>query len=369
MRRLRALATLLALFAFGGPIESADAGVKVRYFKGQPTYISTMPSSAVEVAVPEQRKGKRVMVAVVALNFGAEPTSLGYENIDIRTASGEEAKLVTYDELRHQAKVRAGWMTVFAGVAAGLNSYGAARYGGSGYVGRVPYYSPVGAQMALDRADAQNAALFTSIAVNLDETLGKLDGAVLRTTTIDPRTSFGGYVAFDLPKGATVADMVAVVSFAGDTHIIPLNNTAGRLQQATALDLTGGGTNNPEQTGPGPAAARVNASASPLRPPPPAPAQTSTRATQPPPAPKCGMIQVDDGVILVPCGPARSALRDSRRCCGRVPAQSRWPPYTLSEPPEHPLSSKASASGTRIVYLGGNTLSEVAGSVRRWEIR
>jgi len=286
MRRLRALAASLALLAFGGPIDSADAGVKVRYFKGQPTFISTMPASAVEVGIPEQRKGKRVMVAVVALNFGAEPTSLGYENVDIRTASGEEAKLVSYDDLRHQAKVRAGWMTFFAGVAAGLNSYGAARYGGSGYIGRVPYYSPVGAQMALDRADAQNAALFTSIAVNLDETLGKLDGAVLRTTTIDPKTSFGGYVAFDLPKGATVADMVAVVTFGGDTHTIPLNNAAGRLQQATALDLAAGSANGPEPSGPEPAAARVNASAaSPLPPPlPPAPAQTSARITQLQPA-------------------------------------------------------------------------------------
>ena len=308
MRRLRALAASLALLAFGGPIDSADAGVKVRYFKGQPTFISTMPASAVEVAIPEQRKGKRVMVAVVALNFGADPTSLGYENVDIRTTGGEEAKLVSYGELRHQAKVRAGWMTFFAGVAAGLNSYGAARYGGSGYVGRVPYYSPVGAQMALDRADAQNTALFTSIAVNLDATLEKLDGAILRTTTIDPRTSFGGYVAFDLPKGATVADMVAVVSFAGDTHTIPLNNAAGRLQQATALDLAGGSANSPEPTGPEPAV-RVNAAASPLPPPSPAPSQTSARATQPQPAPKCGMIQMDDGVKLVPCGPAHSALR------------------------------------------------------------
>lgn len=286
MRGLRALAASLALLAFGAPIDSAEAGVKVRYFKGQPTYISTMPASAVEVAVPEQRKGKQVLVAVVALNFGAGPTSLGYENVDIRTASGEEAKLVSYDELRHQAKVRAGWTTFFAGVAAGLNSYAAARYGGSGYVGRMPYYSPVGAQLALDRADAQNAALFTSIAVNLDATLAKLDGAILRTTTIDPGTSFGGFVAFDLPKGATVADMVAVVTFAGDTHIVPLNNTAGRLQQATALDLTGGWANSPEPTGPEPAAARVNASAANPLPssPRPALAQASARVTQPQPA-------------------------------------------------------------------------------------
>jgi hypothetical protein len=262
MKRLRVLTAWLALVAFGGAVDSANAAVKVRYFKGAPTYISTMPTSAVEIAVPELRKGKRVAVAVVALNFGAEPTSLGYENVDIRTTSGEEAKLINYDELRHQAKVRAGWATFFAGVAAGLNSYGAARYGGRGYVGNVPFYSPVGAEMALDRADAENAALFTSIAVTLNSTLERLDGSVLRTTTIDPKTSFGGYVAFDLPKGATVADMVVIVTFGGDTHVVPLNNAAGKLQQATASDLSRGGINGPEPIAPEPTAAKLDATRS-----------------------------------------------------------------------------------------------------------
>jgi hypothetical protein len=288
--------------AWSGLVFDADAAVKVRYFKGAPTYISTMPASAVEVAVPEQRKGKRIWVAVVALNFGAEPTSLGYENIDIRTASGAEAKLVTYDQLRHQAKVRAGWSTFFAGVAAGLNSYSAARWGGSGNVGGVHYYSPVGAQMALDRADAQNAALFTSIAVTLDDTLAKLDGAILRTTTIDPKTSFGGFVAFDLPKGASVADMVAVVTFAGDTHIVPLNNAAGSLEQATASDLSGASASRPQ-----PSAAKLDPAPSPAPPPQPARAQVATPVAEPPQ--KCGMIPVDDGVKFVPCRPLQSAVR------------------------------------------------------------
>lgn len=301
MMRVCTLAMSLALFAFGGLVGAADAAVKVRYFKGAPTYISTMPASAIEVAVPEQHRGKRVWVAVVALNFGTEPTSLGYENVDIRTASGEEAKLVDYDELRHQAKVRAGWATFFAGIAAGLNSYSAARWGGSGNFGGIPFYSPVGAQLALDRADAQNAALFTSIAVTLDTALARLDGAVLRTTTIDPKTSFGGYVAFDLPKGARVTDMVAVVTFAGDTHMIPLNNAAGRLQQATALDLSGAPANTSQ-----PAAPRLDARAS-NNPPPPAPARAPTRVAEP--QRQCGMIEMDDGVKFVPCAPPRSALR------------------------------------------------------------
>lgn len=302
MRPLRLLAVSFALIVGVGLVCDADAAVKVRYFKGSPTYISTQPTSAVEVAVPEQRKGKRILVAVVALNFGAEPTSLGYENVEIRTANGEEAKLVTYDELRHQAKVRAGWMTLFAGVAAGLNSYSAARYGGSGNVGGLHYYSPVGAQLALDRADAQNAALFTSIAVTLDDTLAKLDGAILRTTTIDPRTSFGGFVAFDLPKGASVTDMVAVVTFAGDTHVVPLNNAAGTLQQAAAIDVSGALTNGPQ-----PPKAKLD----------PAPSsnlqtqQTLRQVSRPVAEPehKCGMIPMDDGVKLVLCRPPRSALR------------------------------------------------------------
>lgn len=302
MRRLRTLAATLALLAFGGFVGAANAAVKVRYFKGAPTYISTMPSSAVGVSVPEQHKGRRIWVAIVALNFSAEATSLGYENVDIRTASGQEAKLVSYDELQHQAKVRAGWATFFAGVAAGLNSYSAARWGGSGHIGGLTYYSPVGAQLALDRADAQNAALFTSIAETLDATLARLDGNVLRTTTIDPRTSFGGLVAFDLPKGEGVTDMVAVVTFAGDTHVIPLNNAAGTLKQATASELSGMSAN-----GPPPGAGRLDTAASVPPPPPPAAARTPAWATEP--QKKCGMIEMDDGVKLVPCGPVHSALR------------------------------------------------------------
>jgi hypothetical protein len=47
--------------------------------------------------------------------------------------------------------------------------------------------------------------------------------------------------------------MVAVVTLAGDTHIIPRNNVAGRLQQATASDLS------PWAGGPEPVAARREA--------------------------------------------------------------------------------------------------------------
>ena len=89
MKRLHAIAAVLTLLAFGGAVDSADAGVKVRYFKGSPTYISTMPASAVEVAVPEQRKGKRVWVGIVALpeGFNKPPHWIYRPGLAIRSQS------------------------------------------------------------------------------------------------------------------------------------------------------------------------------------------------------------------------------------------------------------------------------------------
>lgn len=305
MRASRILATSLAFLAWACLVSGADAAVKVRYYKGTPTFISTMPASAVEIAVPEGQKGKRIRIAVLALNFGTTPDSLGYENIRVGTTGGAAANLITYEQLQGQARTRAAWAALFVGLAAGLNTYAAARYGGAGYVGHVRYYDPVAGQMAVDRADAENDAAFSSIAQTLDTELANLDGSVLRTTTIDPRTVFGGVVVFDLPKGASVRDMVVTVTFEGDTHAIPLDNARGSLQQATAADLS---TGLPATTAAPPSNAGPVSSDPPPAPSRPA-AQTSAAATDPSQAPKCGMIPMDDGVKFVPCRPSRSALQ------------------------------------------------------------
>jgi hypothetical protein len=96
--------------------------------------------------------------------------------------------------------------------------------------------------------------------------------------------------------------MVAVVTFAGDTHVVPLNNAAGRLEQAAASDLSGASASGPQ-----PAAAKLAPAPSPAPLPQPARAQVSAPVTEP--QQKCGMIPMDDGVKLVPCRPAQSALR------------------------------------------------------------
>ena len=221
------VAFTLALSTLSISPSVASAGVKVRYFKGQPTFVSAMPSSVVEIAAPAEVKGGEVGIGVAAFNLGERPKSLGYENISVRTMTGADLRLIPYEELKHRARVRAGWETFFASLAVGLNAYAASREG-YGHAAQYHYYNPVAGELAIDRAAYQNAAMLNSVTAELDATLAKIDG-VLRTTTIDPRTAFAGAVVFDLPKGVAIKDLIVKVNFAGDVHSVPLDGSAQDL--------------------------------------------------------------------------------------------------------------------------------------------
>ncbi len=216
---------------------TADAAVKVRFFKGQPTFVSTQHSTVVDVVSPASAKGDQIPIGIVVFNGSGAPASLGYENVSVRTSGGEPVKLVTYEELQHQARVRAGWATFFAVMAAGANGYVAAR-SSYGYVGGYRYYSPVAGQTAMDRATDQNAALFSSISQGLDAQMAQLDGSVLRTTTVDPSAFFRGVVYVALPRKSALSDLIITVTFAGEAHEIALADPSS-LPQASEADLAG----------------------------------------------------------------------------------------------------------------------------------
>jgi hypothetical protein len=226
------------LVAWTAIAPSADSQVMVRYLKGQATFISAEPQSVVQVGVPEHPGAHHLAVMVVALNRSTRPESLGYENVTVRTTSGAPVKLLTYEELQHQARVRAGWATAFGVALTGLSMYAAIRgsyYGGYHGYG---YYSPVAAQIGVANATAISAATFSSISQQLDATMQRLDGEVLRTTTIDPGDAFGGAVVFDLPPKTPIQDLIVTVSYAGETHELALNATAAAAAgQASAEDL------------------------------------------------------------------------------------------------------------------------------------
>jgi hypothetical protein len=235
-----------------------------------------------------------VSLKVAAFNLSNEPQSLGYENISLRTDAGVPVRLVSYDELQHIARVHAGWNTFFVVLASGLNSF-AANQSAYGYAGRYRYYSPIAGQMAQDRASVENQAMLTSVTDKLNATMSELDSKILRTTTIDPGTSFAGVVVFELPKGVSVDQLVATVSFGEDAHVVPLNASAQALGQASQYDLI------PHRD--------ELASAPPPPQPPFAPApQYIQAATVAPPDPvqsprsSCGVIPQRNGTVrLVPC--------------------------------------------------------------------
>ena len=229
----RAALTVASIAAILGP--PASAALKVRYYKGQPTYVSLQHSSVIELAAPEQVRNRQIPIGVAAMNGSARPVSLGYENVSVRTRHGEPVKLVTYEDLQHQARVRAGWATFFTVLAAGANGYLAER-NAYGHVGRYSYYSPVAAQIGLDRASAQSAAMMGQIEEGLAEKMAQLDGQVLRTTTIDPGRLDGGTVYAELPRNTTIRDLIVTITFAGDSHDIPLGDPTA-LDQASETDV------------------------------------------------------------------------------------------------------------------------------------
>jgi|GEM_PF-4698366 len=253
MRLMAILAATLAVWAASAATATAD--VKVRYFKGRPTLVSFKPGSVIQVAVPKAGRDKRVAIGLVAFNRTDRPLSLGYENITVRAAvSGLPARTLDYDTLERKAQNKANWTMFFAALAAGANSYAAqqsaygtyhgsaytsTRYGGVSSTYSARYYSPVAAQLGQARANAENRDMFAAVSAQLDQTLAQLDGTVLRTTTIDPGSAFGGAVVFDLPKGAGLADLVVSVSYAGEVHEIPLGGDLSKLDQASSADLDG----------------------------------------------------------------------------------------------------------------------------------
>jgi hypothetical protein len=250
---MKVLAALCAIAVATVPFSpGAQAAVKVRYFKGQPTYVSGKAASVIQVVMPEPSKDRRASIAVVALNRSGLSQTLGYENITLRTAAGEPVKTFSYDELKHKAKVRAGWATFFAAVAGGVNGYMAQQsansraevkattstpYGRVSTSYSVRRYDPLAAQIGRDMAMIETYGMVSSVSASLNATLARLDDSILRTTTIDPNQSFGGMVVFDLPKNVTLKDLIATVRFAGEVHDISLAGVAGPLDQGAEVDI------------------------------------------------------------------------------------------------------------------------------------
>jgi hypothetical protein len=127
--------------------------------------------------------------------------------------------------------VTATWQvvgTVVAGAAAAYaananayhttSGYNATPYGGTSFYARS--YDPYAASIGTALAGAATAYSLNSIQNSLDQTLTRLNGETLQTTTVDPGAAAGGIVVIDMPKGKFPQSIFAEVTFAGDKHLV-----------------------------------------------------------------------------------------------------------------------------------------------------
>jgi hypothetical protein len=198
--------------------------------------------SSLRIAVEDEPIKKRGTIHVLVLNHGPNPFNFGAENFSATTGGGTAVQIITYDQLRREEKHRQTWRRIAAGFAAAGNSMNASNagyssgygsfsgntygaYGSSQTYGTATWttYDPARAQAAQSIANAENQRMFANLADRNAAGLASIKGT-MRTTTVDPNTSFGGALIFELPDAARNSKVPVPVTFTisvdGETHTV-----------------------------------------------------------------------------------------------------------------------------------------------------
>lgn len=216
-----------------------DAGVAV--------VDSDLEHSSARLFENEDKVSKRGVFSLVVLNAGNAPANMGSENITIALADGTPVAVIPYDRLLKEEKNTQMWQAIAAGMSAASNNFAASQagrtYGTTTYqattwgrsgtantYGTATYagYNAGASLAAQNIANQQNSANFERLAQSNAASLDALK-QLMRTTTVDPGSSFGGLVTYELPKTARSSkapiDIIVTVDFGGDEH-----KFAGKLQ-------------------------------------------------------------------------------------------------------------------------------------------
>ncbi len=208
-----------------------SSGQQVRFDRGAPTIFSDLATGSIQItSAGYNEDDNRLVFGVAAFNKLGHPVNFGTENI---TAGSQKGALTVYtkEALAHEAKVKATWQavgTVLAGAAAAYaanenayhttHGYIATPYGGASF--SATSYDPYAAQLGTAIAAASTAYSLNSIQNSLDQTLSRLSGEMLQTTTVDPGAAVGGVIVIDMPKGKPPQSISAEITFANDKHIV-----------------------------------------------------------------------------------------------------------------------------------------------------
>jgi hypothetical protein len=150
----------------------------------------------------EQRVSRRGQFAIEVLNAGDEPYNFGSENVRAELLDGTPVPIIHFEQLAREERNRQTWAAILTGLAAAGNSLSAANAGHTyGYVGRTPFSirSNTSNFLATSLAAQQNQAQFAALQANNQAAMAALRSN-LRTSTVDPGSSFGGMINFEIPS-------------------------------------------------------------------------------------------------------------------------------------------------------------------------
>lgn len=190
------------------PVDTGDA--KVTYTNGRPTTDLELKNGAVKITPIGVQENGRLAFAVAGYNKVKEPANFGSENFTA-SVGGAPAKVYTYAQLEREAKNAATWAAVAVAlsgaataVAANNNAYrttNTTMYTPRGmYTATSTTYDPTAAAVGTAAASAATAGGLIAIRKDLDNTLERLGGTILQTTTIKENEAYGGQIIVEKPK-------------------------------------------------------------------------------------------------------------------------------------------------------------------------
>jgi hypothetical protein len=191
-------------------------------------------------------------VFVVAIN-NLSPGPLDFHVSDVTVTQDIDGRqlslpIVTYDQLVSEERTRQTVGALLVGVAAGANSYSAARAGYGSSFGTVnattygpngvyqtsglvqtSYYNPTAAAIAQSNASAENAAMIAQTIERGQANMATLERTVIKDNTLMPGEWYGGQLHFAPPQETTGEKTYRIaIKVGGDVHEVTITQGAVR---------------------------------------------------------------------------------------------------------------------------------------------
>lgn len=234
------------LFALAAQEASAQRELYLQQTPGQQVvyeggvgWVTAPGDVSVTVSIrPDSRR--RAWFTMLVTNRSSSAVSVRETDV-VFTVQGSTLRSFSAEELLKKERRKQGWQNLAAGLAAGLNTYGASQQGSysatGSYQGNFSATSsrgyirgttdgtvlisgtdPVARQLAYERASQQNAQLIAGLRAQHAEAMGSLEARLFTSQTISPGDSYGGDVAFELPRAAKGGNTpIAVQVHVGDS--------------------------------------------------------------------------------------------------------------------------------------------------------